>query len=192
MSEPTFEQLRIPAALILIITVVFILLPRSGDEEPTATTVTPAARSSPTAGQPGGAVTATVPPTPLATLTPAPTSTPTPTATPVADTTSQAEVLACRVIAGPSCIGQFGVLPARAGTFTALVRFSAANAGDAISVVLAGPGGTIAGGPYTLQGGGDGYYYSTFTIGGLPTGEYTLVATRNGTEVAQTSFQRGR
>ena len=27
MSEPTFEQLRIPAALILIITVAFILLP---------------------------------------------------------------------------------------------------------------------------------------------------------------------
>ena len=88
------------------------------------------------------------------------------------------------MIAGSSCIGQLGVLPARAGTFTALVRFSAANAGDAISVALAGPGGTIDGGPYTLQGGGDGYYYSTFTIGGLPKGEYTLVATRNGTEVA--------
>ncbi len=135
MSEPTFEQLRIPAALILIITVAFIFLPRSGDEEPTATTGAPAARSSPTAGQPGGAVTATVPPTPLATLTPPPTSTPKPTATPVADSGFAAEVLACRVIAGPSCIGQFGVIPARAGTFTALVRFSAANAGDAMGVI---------------------------------------------------------
>ena len=192
MSEPTFEQLRIPAALILIITVAFIFLPRSGDEEPAATTEAPAARSSPTAGQPGGAVTATVPPTPLATLTPPPTSTPKPTATPVADSGFAAEVLACRVIAGPSCIGQFGVIPARAGTFTALVRFSAANAGDAMGVTLAGPGGTIGGSPYTLQGGGDGYYYSTFSIAGLPMGEYTLVATRNGTEVAQTSFQRGR
>ena len=192
MSEPTFEQLRIPAALILIITVAFIFLPRSGDEEPTTTTGAPAARSSPTAGQPGGAVTATVPPTPLATLTPQPTSTPKPTATPVADNDFAAEVLACRVIAGPNCIGQFGVLPARAGTFTALVRFSAANAGDAMSVELAGPGGTIGGSPYTLQGGGDGYYYSIFSIAGLPMGEYTLVATRNGTEVAQTSFQRGR
>lgn len=191
MSEPTFEQLRIPAALILIITVAFILLPRSGDEETTATIATPAAHASPTAGQPGGAVTATAPPTPQPTLTPLPTPAPTPTATPVADN-FQAEVLACRLIAGSSCIGRLGILPARAGTFTALVRFSGARAGDAISVALAGPGGTIDGGPYTLQGGGDGYYYSAFTIGGLPNGEYTLVATRNGTEVAQTSFQRGR
>ena len=188
MSEPTFEQLRIPAALILIITVVFILLPRLGDDEPTATTATPAVLATPTAGQPGGAVTAT---TPQPTLTPAPTPEPTPTATSVADT-FQAEVLACRLIVGSSCVGRLGVLPTRAGSFTALVRFSDANAGDAIAVVMAGPGGTIDGGPYTLQGGGDGYYYSTFTIGGLPNGDYTLVATRNGTEVAQTSFQRGR
>jgi hypothetical protein len=190
MSEPMFEQLRIPAALILIIIVAFIFLPRSGDDGQTAITATPAAPAIPTAGQPGGAVTAT-PPTPQPTLTPAPTPAPTPTATPVADN-FQAEVLACRAIAGSSCIGRLGVLPARAGTFTALVRFSDARVGDAISVALAGPGGTIDGGPYTLQGGGDGYYYSTFTIGGLPNGEYTLVATRNGSEVAQTSFQRGR
>jgi hypothetical protein len=191
MSEPTFEQLRIPAALILIIIVAFIFLPRSGDDGQTAITATLAAPATPTAGQPGGAVTATTPPTPQPTLTPAPTPAPTPTTTPVADN-FQAEVLACRAIAGSSCIGRLGVLPARAGTLTALVRFSDARVGDAISVALAGPGGTINGGPYTLQGGGDGYYYSTFTIGGLPNGEYTLVATRNGSEVAQTSFQRGR
>jgi hypothetical protein len=191
MSEPTFEQLRIPAALILIITVVFILLPRSADDEPTATTATPAGLASPTAGQPGGAVIATVAPTPRPTLTLAPTPAPTPTGRPVADN-FQAEVLACRLVLGSSCVGRLGVLPARASSFTALVRFSDANAGDAIRVAMAGPGGTIDGGPYTLQGGGDGYYYSTFTIGGLPNGEYTLIATRNGTEVAQTSFQRGR
>jgi hypothetical protein len=191
MSEPTFEQLRIPAALILIITVAFIFLPRSGHEASTATTAAPGAQSSPTAGEPGGAIISTAQPTRVPTLTPAPTPAPTPTATPVADT-FQAEVLACRAIAGSSCIGRLGVLSARAGTLTALVRFSDANAGDTISVALAGPGGTIDGGPYTLQGGGDGYYYSTFTIGGMPNGDYTLVATRNGTEVAQTSFQRGR
>jgi hypothetical protein len=58
-------------------------------------------------------------------------------------------------------------------------------------VTLVGPNGTIAGSPFTLQGSGDGYYYSIFTVAGLPTGEYTLTATRNGTEVAQTSFRRG-
>ena len=189
MSEPTFEQLRIPAALILIITVVFIFLPRSGEEEPTATTATPAARSSPTAGEPGGAVTAIATPTQQPTPTPAPTPTPTPTPAP---DTFQAEVLACRAILGSSCIGRLGIIPARAGALTALVRFSDAHAGDTIRVALSGPGGMIDGGPYTLQGGGDGYYYSTFTIGGLPNGDYTLIATRNGTEVAQTSFRRGR
>jgi hypothetical protein len=183
---------RIPAALILIITVVFIFLPRSGEEEPTRRRSDDPPALEPRPRPPGlAAVTATEAATPQPTLTLAPTPAPTPTATPVADS-FQAEVLACRLIAGSNCIGRLGVLPARAGAFTALVRFSDARAGDAISVALAGPGGTIDRGPYTLQGGGDGYYYSTFTIGGLPDGEYTLVATRNGTEVAQTSFQRGR
>ncbi len=108
----------------------------------------------------------------------------------MADNGFEAEVLACRSISGSSCNGELGTLPSGAGTFTALVRFSDANAGDAIAVTMSGPGGTIAGGPYTLPGGGDGYYYSTFSTGGLPTGEYTLIATRNGSEVAETSFRR--
>jgi len=56
--------------------------------------------------------------------------------------------------------------------------------------VLSGPV-TISGGPYTLAGGGSGYYYSTFQARGLPEGEYTLTATRNGTAVATTTFTRG-
>src|SRR6186713_3402809 len=110
MSEPTFEQLRIPAALILIITVAFIFLPRSGEEEPAAATATPAARSSPTAGEPGGAITATVTPTPQPTPSPTPDPTATPSPTPAPDT-FQAEVLACRAIVGSTCIGRLGVLP---------------------------------------------------------------------------------
>ena len=93
-------------------------------------------------------------------------------------------VLACRSISGSSCNGELGTLPARAGSFTALVRFTDAIAGDAIAVTLTGPGGTVAGGPFTLQGGGNGYYYSNFNVGGLPSGDYTLIATRNGSEVA--------
>jgi hypothetical protein len=194
MSGPIFEQLRIPAALVLIIVAAFIFLPRgSGDDPSDASAV--AGDASPTAGEPGGAVldtpTATVArETPVPTLTPVPT--PKPTATPVAIDTFAAEVLACSSISGSRCDRQLDVLPSRASTFTALVLFTDAVAGDLISVILAGPGGTIAGGPFTLQGGGDGYYYSTFTVAGLPTGEYTVTATRNGTEVAQTSFRRGR
>ncbi len=197
MTQPTFEQLRIPAALILIIAAVFIFLPRDGDD-PTRTAGDPT-DSTATAGQPGGAVTATPPPTPIATATHAPvlgpTATPEPTPEPTAATAAgnfRAEVLACRVVAGSNCIGRLGTLPARAGSLTALVRFTDAIAGDAIAVTMSGPGGTIAGGPFTLQGGGDGYYYSTFPVGGLPNGEYTLIATRNGNEVASTSFRRGR
>jgi hypothetical protein len=200
MSEPTFEQFRIPAALILIILAAFVFLPRVGDT-PESATATPGATI--IVGQPGGRVTssndslAATSPSPVATPTPIPTPTATPQATP--PPTPQpagpdgftAEVLACTSISGSECNGQLGTLPGDASSFTALVRFTDANAGDAISVILDGPSGTIAGGPYTLQGGGDGYYYSIFSIGGLPNGEYTLTATRNGTEVATTSFRRG-
>ena len=192
MSEPTFEQLRIPAALILIIVVLFIFLPRDGSDRPASADAV--ATSTPIARRPGGAVTATPADTPLPSVmpaaTPAPTVTPEPAATPVAAGGFDAEVLACRSISGPSCNGELDSGAAGTATLTALVRFTDARAGDAIAVVLDGPGGTIAGGPYTLQGGGDGYYYSTFNIGGLPGGEYTLIATRNGDEVAETSFQR--
>lgn len=196
MSASTFEQYRIPAALVLIIVVAFIFLPRGGQDDPSAATIA-ADGSTPTAGEPGGAVTETPPPTPIPTATiaptPKPTRTPRPTPTAQAASTTPfaAEVLACRSISGPRCNGPLGVLPARATTFTALVRFRGGTAGDAINVILAGPGGTISGGPFTLQGSGDGYYYSTFTVAGLPRGEYTVTAIRNGTKVAQTSFQRG-
>jgi hypothetical protein len=194
MSGPTFEQLRIPAALVLIIVAAFIFLPRGNGDDPSDASAV-AGDASPTAGEPGGAVldtpTATAArETPVPTLTPVPT--PKPTATPVANDTFAAEVLACSSISGSRCNRQLDVLPSRASTFTALVLFTDAVAGDLISVILAGPGGTIGGGPFTLQGGGDGYYYSTFTVAGLPTGDYTVTATRNGTEVAQTSFRRGR
>ena len=193
MPEPRFEQLRIPAALILIIAAAFVFLPRAGTA-PEAAAATP--QASIVVGLPGGEVSSSAGssistgPTPVATPTPGPTATPEPTAQPVAQDSFGAEVLACRRISGSRCRGELGTLPADAGSFTALVRFTDARAGDAINVILTGPGGTIAGGPYTLQGGGDGYYYSVFTIGGLPGGDYTLTATRNGTEVAGTTFRR--
>jgi len=160
-----------------------------------STQATPAA--SIVVGQPGGEVVpaATPPPaaTPVPTLAPVATSTPTTAPTPdsVARNGFGAEVLACQSVSGSSCNGQLGTLPPNAGSFTALVLFTDANAGDSINAVLSGPSGTIAGGAYTLQGGGDGYYYSTFSVGGLPSGDYTVTATVNGSEVASTEFTRG-
>ncbi len=189
MSGLTFEQIRIPAALILILAVAFIFLPRAGDDA-TLANATP----TPTivVGQPGGAVTTTASPQPTATATAVPTATPSPTPTPVVADTFDADVLACRSISGSECDDQLGTLPTRAGSFTALVLFSDAAAGDTIHVVLTGPGGTVSGGPYTLGGGGDGYYYSTFTMSGMPRGDYLVTAYRNGEAVADTTFRRGR
>ena len=194
MSGLTFEQLRIPIALILVLIAVFIFLPRGGaDNSPTAAQATPT--QSIVVGEPGGGVLA--PETPAPTATPIPTVVPEPTATPAPTPQPQtadgfgAQVFACQSISGSSCNGQLGTLPAGAGSFTALVTFTDANAGDTINAVLNGPAGTIPGGAYTLQGGGDGYYYSTFSAGGLPAGDYTLVATRNGDQIANTVFTRG-
>ncbi len=70
------------------------------------------------------------------------------------------------------------------------MRFTDANGGDTMNAVLDGPSGRIDGFPYTLQGSGDGYYYSQFTAGGLPGGTYTLTALRNGEPVATTTFSK--
>ena len=187
MSGLTFEQLRIPLALLLIIIVAFIFLPGLGrdDEAPLAASTTPS--PSIVVGQPGGAIISTPEPTPIPTVAPTPAVTPTPA--PPSDTFS-ASVAACTDLSGSDCVGSFDRMPRRLGAFTALVTFSDARAGDTITVVLSGPV-TISGGPYTLAGGGSGYYYSTFQARGLPEGDYTLTATRNGTAVATSTFRRG-
>jgi hypothetical protein len=193
MSGLTFEQLRIPVAIVLVLAAAVIFWPRGGDEEPAADLATPSA--SVVVGQPGGEVLQSSAPaaTPVPTATAVVTPSPTPTGTPAtADQPGfSAEILACQSISGSVCNGQLGTLPAGAGSFTALVRFTDASAGDTFNAVLSGPSGTVPGGPYTLQGGGDGYYYSTFTAGNLPPGDYTLTAVRNGADVATTSFTRG-
>jgi hypothetical protein len=193
MSRSTFEQFRIPVAVALIAIAAIILWPR-GHAEPAATAPSPTV----IVGQPGGAaLTATPAPspaTPIPTLTPVPTveptGTPAPTEAPPDDGGFTAEVLVCRSISGSNCNDELGTVSSSVSSFTALVRFTDANGGDRINVVLSGPGGTTSGGEYALQGGGDGYYYSTFQAGALPNGDYTVTATRNGDEVATTSFRR--
>ena len=132
------------------------------------------------------ATTPTPVPTPAPTATPAPTIAVTP---PPQQDGFTAVVRACRSISGDQCNGELGTLPAGADRFTALVTFTAANGGDQISVTLTGPGGTIGGAPYTLQGGGNGYYYSIFQSANLPGGSYTLTASRNGAQVGATIFE---
>jgi hypothetical protein len=186
MNSERFEQLRVPVALGLLVVALFVFWPRGGDPGPGASP-----SLSIVVGEPVGGVFAD--PTPMATAepspTPAPTSTPAATPSPAPDTFS-AEVLACREVKGARCRGEFGEFPRRARSFTALVRFTDARAGDTISVTLSGPV-TIDGGPYTLGGGGDGWYYSTITYGDLPDGEYALIAMRNGAEVARITLRNG-
>jgi hypothetical protein len=199
MSRETLETLRLPAAILLLVIAAFVLFPR-GDGGSSEATPTPVPAASVVAGQPGGEVVTPAPsPTPVPTV--APTPTPEPTEEPTPEPTPEpsqpppqpdgftAEVLACRSISGSTCNDQLGTLPASASSFTALVRFTDADAGDTMNVVLDGPSGRIDGFPYSLQGGGDGYYYSQFQSGGLPGGRYTLTALRTGEPVATTSFR---
>ncbi|MDQ4035961.1 MAG: hypothetical protein M3153_08525 [Chloroflexota bacterium] len=192
MSRSTFEQLRIPVALALIAVAAFVVWPR-GAAEPTATAPSPTV----IVGQPGGAaLPATLEPSPAApipTLTPASTAQPTGTPAPTEATDDAgftADVLVCRSISGSNCNEELGTVSSSISSFTALVRFTDANGGDTINVVVSGPNGTTSGGEYVLQGGGDGHYFSTFQAGALPDGDYTVTATRNGDEVATTSFRR--
>lgn len=203
MSRTTFDLLRIPIAVLLIAVVAFVLWPRGGDAE--LSDVSPSPAASVVVGEVGGAIVASSPsaePSPAAapSMTPAPTPTPAPSDTPPATPAGPAPppaqadgftavIRACRSISGQTCNDQLGTLPGGAASFTALVTFTDANAGDELNAVLSGPSGTIPGFPYPLQGSGDGYYYSQFQAGGLPAGSYTLTATRNGAPVAVTSFE---
>jgi len=210
MSRSTFDLLRLPAALILLAIAAFVLWPR-GDGDPTSDAATPMPQPSVIVGIPGGEIFSPSP-EPSAAATPIPTLSPPPTPEPTAEPTEEptteptvtasptqapaadgfaADVVVCRSISGSTCNEQLSIVRDGLASFTALIRFTNATAGDTISVVLNGPSGTIAGGPYTLQGGGDGYYYSTVQAGGLAAGRYTVTATRNGGEVATTSFTKG-
>jgi hypothetical protein len=191
MSPRQLEPFRVPAALLLVLLAVFVFWPR-GAADPASAGPTPA--PSVIVGEPGGEVvveSATPAPSPIPTQTPAATPTPTvaPPPPPPADTFT-AEVLACRTISGSSCNDQIERLPPDEGTFTALVRFTDATAGDAMNAILSGPGGTLAGTPYPLQGSGDGYFWAEFVVDSLPAGDYVLTATRNGVEVAATGLEK--
>ncbi len=198
MSRTTLELLRWPVAIGLILITAIILFPRGNGDA--ATDATPTA--SVVLGEVGGEILTpspapSAPPeaTPIPTLsaatTPEPTPDPTTSPAPQEDGFT-AEVLACRSISESKCKGRLGTLRAGAGAFTALVRFTDANAGDRMNAILDGPAGTIDGFPYSLEGGGDGYYYTQFQARGLPAGEYTLTATRNGEPVAVTTFRKAR
>jgi hypothetical protein len=192
MSRSTFELIRGPVALVLIALAALILWPRGGSEPASAF---PSPTPSVIVGTPGGEVlpasASPSPATPIPTISAAATPTPTPEPTPAtAEDGFTADVMVCRSISGSQCNEELDTVPANASSFTTLVLFTDANGGDAISVTLNGPGGTIAGSPYTLQGGGDGYYYSTFQAAGLPGGEYSVTASRNGDTVATAQFRK--
>lgn len=188
MHPRSFDRYRWPLALgLLAVAAIFLWTRAAGDVD------APASPSpSIVVGEVGGEV-LTETPAPSEPATPVPTQSPVPTAslspTPAPDGFN-AEVLACGSISGSQCNDQLGTLRPNASTFTALVRFTDARAGDVMNAILTGPGGTVEGGAHALQGGGDGHYYAQFQAGGLPAGDYTLTATRNGEEVATTSFRK--
>ncbi len=195
MSRRTFEQLRLPLALVLVLVAAIVLFPRGNDADPAGSALDPT--PSVIAGEPVGEAlpqesTLAASPSPLPAETSAPSpdeasATPEPTAAP-ADDGFTAEVLICRSNSGATCNGEMRDVPPSLDRITALVRFTDVNAGDELRAVLDGPGGTRDGGSYRFQTGGDGHYFTTFRQ--LEPGDYTITAFRNGDEVAATSFRR--
>jgi hypothetical protein len=185
-TRSQLEMLRLPAALILLVIAGIVLVPRFGSGNETAT---PSSTSSIAVDEISGVAVDAASPSPIATPTPSPTATPAPTATPRPAAAAGAELFACRRISGSQCRRELHDLE-RDDRFTALVRFDDARVGDTVEVVLRGASGTVSGGPYTLDGGGEGYYYASFSAGGLPEGEYTLAALWNGVEVDTLSLER--
>ena len=196
MSRETFDRLRVPLALglaVLLLLAGYLFL-RRADADSVAVDPT----SSVVVGEPGGGVVSPSPspspsPTPVPTvaavLTPPPTPTPAPTPVPP-PAGFTADVLACRSIDGPQCQGQLRELDSDDDQFVALMLFDNALSGDVMNVVLSGPGGSIEGGAFALTGSGRGFYYSTLPVAGLPSGQYTLTATRNGTAVAEIDLRK--
>ena len=194
MSSETFDRLRVPlglgVALLLLAGYLFLQRADAGSlaADPTPSIVV---------GIPGGGVVTpspspTVAPTPSPSVEPtlAPTASPTPAPTPTPDEPFVADVMACRSISGAECNDEISRLRDRDETFVALVLFDNARSGDVMNAILDGPSGPIEGGAYALPGSGRGYYYSTFAISGLPDGQYTLTALRNGEPVARTELRK--
>jgi hypothetical protein len=188
MSSEIVERLRLPLAIglgVLLLLAVYLFArgaEPTANAEPTASIVV---------GEPGGGVIApsdspTPSPTSAPTATPAaatPSATAAPTPTPVPVAQFSADVMACRSLDGPQCVGELRDVEQEDGQFMALVLFENAVAGDVMNAVLTGPSGTIEGGGYALPNGGRGWYYSTIPVSGLEEGEYTLTAFRNGEAV---------
>ena len=194
MSSDTLDQLRLPLALGvgLLLLAGYLFLQRA-DADSTA-------GPSPTivVGQPGGGV-VTPAPTPTLAPTPSPVPAATPTATPAETPTPTpvppeeeftARVMACESISGAECNNEIRRLRDRDDTFVALVLFDNAIRGDVMNVIFDGPTGPIEGGEYALQGAGRGYYYSTIPVSGIPEGQYTLTALRNGEPVARIELRK--
>ena len=108
MSGLTFEQLRIPIAVVLVLAAAIIFWPRGTGGEPAADIESPS--PSIVVGQPGGVVLQSSAPaaTPIPTVAPTPTLAATPTPAAADQPGFSAEVLACESISGDACNGHTG------------------------------------------------------------------------------------
>ncbi|MEP7082137.1 MAG: hypothetical protein ABI841_04070 [Chloroflexota bacterium] len=195
MSSVTFDRLRLPIALGLGLMLLagYLFLQRA---EADSTALGP----SPTivVGEPGGGVVTPPPtatpspsPSPVAASTPVPTPQETPTPTPIPpEEEFTAQVRACERISGAECLDEIRRLRDGDETFVALVTFDNLRSGDVMNAILDGPSGPIEGGAFAPEGSGRGWYYSSFAVGGLPAGQYTLTALRNGEPVARIELRK--
>ena len=150
--------------------------PRPSRRPLTLTQATPTSSARPTSA---------VPTPPRPTVPPAPTPVPTPAPPPPE---FSATVHVCRSLSGSSCDEEVRRIGRRDDVVVLLAVLRNAQAGDVIGFEVSGRSGTFDAGSVALEGGGDGYAYVEYATAGLRSGEYLVIATRNGEGVARTAF----
>ena len=127
-------------------------------------------------------------PRPTASSTPEQTLPPPPTPVPPPTGEFSASVHVCRALNEGECDGEIRRVNRGQRSVVLLVLLANASAGDVIGLQVSGPDGSFDAGSVVLQGGGDGYAFIELGTDGLASGDYVVVATRNGSPVASTDF----
>jgi hypothetical protein len=98
-----------------------------------------------------------------------------------------ASVVACESVGGGRCRGETDEISDGSRTIWVMVYYDGASSGDRIGMAISGPGGTRDGATIAVRS-DQGRVWSAVS-GRFDSGSYTLIATRNGDVVAESSLR---
>lgn len=98
-----------------------------------------------------------------------------------------ARVVACESVGGGRCRGQTDEISDGSRTIWVMVYYEGASGGDRIGMAISGPSGTREGATIAVRS-DQGRVWSAVS-GRFQSGSYTLIATRNGDVVAESSLR---